>query len=290
MTNISEKQIKWPEASTYPAGLYLVATPIGNLRDITLRALETLSGVDVIVCEDTRVSGKLLKAYDISKPLWSYNDHSDEKKRASILKTIGEGKAVALISDAGSPLISDPGYKLVRDCLEAGVKVTSLPGACAAIMALQLSGLPSEAFTFAGFLPSKEKARRDTLARWAGHSATLMFYETGPRLQDALKDIEEVMGERRVCVAREMTKMFEEIRLFPVSELRAYYAGKGAPKGEIVLVIEAAAEKIWSTDEVESALREALKTMKTKDAAAHVTALSGLPKKTVYDMALALKS
>lgn len=289
MSNTTQKQIKWPEASSLPPGLYLVATPIGNLRDITLRALDVLSAVDAIACEDTRVSGKLLKTYDISKPLWSYNDHSDDKKRESIIKAIKDGKAVALISDAGSPLISDPGYKLVRDAFEAGISVTSIPGACAAIMALQLSGLPSEAFTFIGFLPPKEKGRRDALARWASHEETLITYESGPRLLSALKDIHAVLGDRKVCVARELTKMFEEIRFLPIEALIASYEEKSAPKGEIVLVIEGASARNWSDDEIIAALKEALSTMKTKDAAAHVMGLSGKPKKYIYDIALQLK-
>lgn len=289
MTQGTEKRSIWPEPKTLKAGLYLVATPIGNLRDITLRALDVMGAADVIVCEDTRVSGKLLQAYDIKAPLLlSYNDHSDEKRREQIVQNIQAGKVVALISDAGCPLISDPGYKLVRFCTEQGIPVTSIPGASAVITGLQLSALPSDAFCFIGFLPSKEKARRDYLSDWKTQKATLIAYETGPRLQDALADIAAVLGNRKMCVARELTKMFEEIRTELVDDLIRYYAEKGAPKGEIVLVIEGASEAAMSESDLEAAIMGALKTMKTKDAAAYVAEISGVPKKTIYDLALKL--
>lgn len=265
-----------------------MATPIGNLRDITLRALDTLGAADVILCEDTRVSGKLLKAYGISAQTISYNDHSEDRKRAMVLEKIRDGRLVALISDAGCPLISDPGYKLVRAVIEEGLYVTSIPGASAVITGLQLSGLPSDSFTFTGFLPNKKKARQDFLRHWAGVSSTLVAYETGPRLQEALEDIALVMGARMVCVARELTKMFEEIRSGSAAELAAHYAQHGAPKGEIVLVIAGAPEQVWGADEIERALRAALQTMKTKAAAAYVANLSGAAKKDLYDLALAL--
>lgn len=286
--NTSENKIKIPEQDQLKAGLYLVATPIGNLRDITQRALDTLRAVDKIACEDTRVSGKLLAAYDIRVPLIPYNDHSDENKRNGILSLIKNGKSVALISDAGSPLISDPGYKLVREAVKEGLYVTSIPGACAVVSALQLSGLPSDQFTFMGFLPNKQKARQDFLQGFSGLQTTLIAYETGPRLLSALEDILSVMGDRKVCIARELTKMFEQVITKSVSELITYYKESGAPKGEIALVIEEAEEVSWSDAEVEKHLAEALKTMTTKDAAAKLAALSGRPKKELYNKALEL--
>ncbi len=290
MTYPNEKQNKWPEASKaipgLKSGLYIVATPIGNLRDITLRALDTLAAADVIVCEDTRVSGKLLSAYDIKGKMIPYNDHSDEKKRDEIIRKIKDGQSVALISDARSPLISDPGYKLVRQARQCGVMVTAIPGASAVIAGLQLSGLPSDRFAFIGFLPNKQKARQSFLRDWAGLQSTLVAYETGPRLLDALGDIAEIMGPRHVSVARELTKMYEEVRAAAVSELIDHYKDKGAPKGEIVLIIEGAADKVWSDAEIEEALQKALLSMKTKAAATYVADLSGRPRKTLYDLAL----
>lgn len=292
MTHHNEKEMKKPEgegrAMQVTPALYLVATPIGNLRDITLRALDVLRGVDKIACEDTRVSGKLMSAYDISKPTLSYNDHSDEKKRTSILDEIENGKAIALVSDAGCPLISDPGYKLVRDAIARGIVVTSIPGASAVITGLQLSGLPSDMFSFIGFLPNKQKARRDALSDWAKVQSTLVAYETGPRLLSALQDIKEILGDRKVCVARELTKMFEEIKTQNVVSLIQYYEQSGAPKGEIVLVIDGASDDIWDDDRIKEKLSEILKSMKTKDAASYVAELSGRSKKDIYDMALSL--
>ena len=288
MTHHSEKELKWPEGDKLRPGLYIVATPIGNLRDITLRALDTLKMVDKIACEDTRVTGKLLKAYDISKPTLTYNDHSDEKKRRDIISAIQNGQSIALVSDAGCPLISDPGFKLIRDLTKEDIYVTSIPGASAALTGLQLSGLSSDSFCFIGFLPSKQKARQDNLKEWEAVSSTLIAYETGPRLLASLKDIRDVLGERRVCVARELTKMFEEKRSDYVFEHIAYYEVNGAPKGEIVLVIEGAKQKIWDDEQLIEVLKSALKTMKTKDAASHVASLSGRSKKDIYDMALKL--
>ncbi|MFP4313872.1 MAG: 16S rRNA (cytidine(1402)-2'-O)-methyltransferase [Alphaproteobacteria bacterium] len=286
----SEKNIKIPEQDHLRAGLYIVATPIGNLRDITLRALDTLRGADVIACEDTRVSGKLLKAYDISKPLLSYNDHSDEKKRDHILRDIQGGKSVALISDAGCPLISDPGYKLVREARDRNLFVTSIPGASALLTGLQLSGLPSNQFAFLGFLPPKSQARVHMLQKYSGVEMSLITYETGPRLLASLQDIKTSFGERRVCVARELTKLYEEIKTAPISDLITYYKEHGAPKGEIVLVIEPALERQWTQADIENLLKEALKQSKTKQAANYVADITGRPKKEIYDMALKLRA
>ncbi|MFN3701042.1 MAG: 16S rRNA (cytidine(1402)-2'-O)-methyltransferase [Alphaproteobacteria bacterium] len=282
------KQGSSSPAKPLSAGLYIVATPIGNLRDITLRALDTLAACDVVLCEDTRVSGRLLSAYSIRKPLLSYNDHSDTKRRDEIIAKLQNGQVIALISDAGSPLISDPGYKLVRSCMEAGIAVTSIPGASAVIAGLQLSGLPSDSFSFIGFLPAKQKARREALERSMHTQSTLIAYETGPRLQDSLADIHAVLGNRRLCVARELTKLYEEKRLCDVAAHMEYYREYGAPKGEIVLVIEGAGAQDMSEGEVEALLKEALKTKKTKDAANAVADISGRPRKELYALALKL--
>lgn len=267
-------------------GLYLVATPIGNLSDITLRALDVLSMADVIACEDTRVSGKLLSHYGMKKPLMVYNDHSDQAQRSKILGKINEGQIVALISDAGTPLVSDPGYKLVRECLDSGLHVTSLPGANAPLSALQLSGLPSDAFCFLGFLPSKQGARQKLLQKWAGVDAALIAFESGGRLLKALEDIAEVLGARQVVVARELTKLHEDLKTGTAAELLALY--DGPPKGEIVLVIAPGDAAVLSEDEVDILLKEALKDNGTKEAAAHVAAQTGLSKKDLYQRALGL--
>ncbi len=273
------------EVSLTP-GLYLVATPIGNLRDISLRALDVLAGADAVICEDTRVTGKLLQAHGIKKQMISYNDHNAGGRRGRLLEKLAEGGRLALVSDAGTPLVSDPGYKLVRDCLDLGLNVTSVPGASAALSALQLSGLPPDRFCFLGFLPPKQAARKQALKSWQTVPATLVLYETGPRLLAALEDIGDVLGARAVAVVRELTKMYEEARRGSVSELVHLYRQEGTPKGEIVLVIGPPEED--AGDDVEARLREALETMSVRDAAAFVAESSGRPKKEVYDLALRL--
>ena len=270
------------------AGLYLVATPIGNLRDISLRALDVLRAVDLVLCEDTRVSGKLLARYEIDQTLKTYNDHSDAAWRDEILQRIEEGQKVALISDAGMPMISDPGYKLVRTAQEAGLYVSSVPGANAPLTALQLSGLPSDQFSFLGFLPSKAGARKDLLKLWGNVPSTLIAFETAPRLTKALGDVAEILGGREVAVTRELTKMYEEVRKGSAAELIEYYESEGLPKGEIVLVISPPAQKEFSDAEVAALLKDALKTMRTKEAAAHVAEQTGRSKAVLYDLALEL--
>lgn len=277
----TENQNKKPEA-----GLYLVATPIGNLRDVTLRALDVLAAADYVLCEDTRVTRKLLSFYGIKTKAWVYNDHSDERRRNEILLMIREGKVLALVSDAGMPLISDPGYKLVRTCLEEGLYVTSLPGANAPLSALQLSGLPSDCFSFIGFLPSKTKSRKDVLSKWMNVPSTIVAFESAQRLTDSLNDIHAIMGERSVCVVREITKMFEEVKSGMPSDLAKFYQEHGAPKGEIVLVIAPPSEEVFAKDDLEEQIRNALKTMKTKEAAADVSARTGVNKKELYEIAL----
>ena len=202
-------------------GLYIVATPIGNLGDITQRAADILARCDAIACEDTRVTRKLLQRLEVSTPLWHYDDHSAEKDRARLLEAM-RAKAVALVSDAGTPLISDPGYRLVREARAAGIAVTSLPGPSAPVMALTLSGLPSDRFLFAGFLPPKDKARHDVLAELGAVRSTLVFFETAPRLTKSLAAIDEVLPGRELAVARELTKLYEECRSGSAAELIAH--------------------------------------------------------------------
>ncbi len=271
------------------SGLYLVATPIGNLRDITLRAIDTLAAVDVVACEDTRVSGKLFQALGFKQKLIPYHDHNADTQRPIVLNLIAEGRSVALISDAGMPLISDPGYKLVRDCLDKNVYVTSLPGANSPLMALQLSGLPSDSFTFLGFLPSKSKARRDALEKWKNAETTLIIFESASRLEESCADILAVMGDRPMTLTRELTKKFEAIWPLAVSGILARVQKDGAPKGEIVLVIgrnEGQQEEF----DVDKMLRSALTNMSMKEAVSAIVEATGLPKKQVYNAALEIKN
>ena len=289
MIDPSEKQASWllppRRKNTFVPGLYLVSTPIGNMGDITLRALDTLAAADLVVCEDTRVSGKLLTYYGLKKKLLPYNDHNAERQRGSILKALQGGQIVALISDAGTPLISDPGYKLVRTCIDEGIAVTSVPGANAVFPALQLAGLPTDAFYFGGFLSSKTNARRTQLLAARDITATLVFYETGPRVLKALHDIEQVLGNRNMAIAREMTKLYEDIRRGPVRDLISVLEVTDAPKGEIVLVVQGS-EDSAAVHDPEHLLIEALETMSTKEAAAHVARITGQPRTELYNRAL----
>ncbi|WP_374405682.1 16S rRNA (cytidine(1402)-2'-O)-methyltransferase [Pelagerythrobacter sp.] len=268
-------------------GLYIVATPIGNLGDITMRAAETLARCDGVACEDTRVTGKLMKHLGLSKPLWRYDDHAGEKDRARLVASMHE-KAVALVSDAGTPLVSDPGYRLVRDARAAGVPVTTLPGACAAIAGLTLSGLPNDRFLFAGFLPNKDKARRAALESVAGAQATAIFYETAPRLTKSLAAIGEVLPGREVAVAREVTKLHEECRTGSAEDLAEHYAAH-PPKGEIVLMIAPAGDEPPGDHDVDALLRAALETAKASQAAAQVSKATGQDRKALYARALELR-
>ena len=288
-TENKEKNCEMPEGLSLKAGLYCVATPIGNLRDITMRALDVLKVADVVLCEDTRMTRKLLRAYQISARLQCYNDHSREAVRERITEMIGQGKAVALVSDAGMPLISDPGYKLVRACRENGQYVTSVPGASATLSALQISGLPSDKFCFLGFLPSKSVARRKMLGQWMHVNASLIAFETAPRLKAALKDIHTVLGRREVAVVREITKRFEEVKCATPESLLQNYEENGASKGEIVLVIAPPGEEsvpVLDEGDIADMLREELKTKKVKEAAKAVAEKTGRKKSDLYDMAL----
>lgn len=276
-----------PPENCLDPGLYIVATPIGNLGDITLRAIDVLRRCDGVACEDTRVTGKLLKHLGISKPLWRYDDHSEHRDRTRLVESM-RSRAVALVSDAGTPLVSDPGYRLVNDCRAEGIAVTALPGPCAAIMGLTLSGLPNDRFMFAGFLPSKDKARRDYLDSLAAIDATLIFYETAPRLLKSLEAIDDAMPNREVAVARELTKLHEEARRGMPPGLMAYY-GANPPKGEIVLLVGPPIEQVMSAADADTLLAEALKSMKTSQAAAHVAKVTGLDRKDLYQRAMELR-
>lgn len=274
--------------NTLLPGLYIVATPIGNLGDITLRAVETLRGVAAVACEDTRVTGKLLHHLGIKKKLLRYDDHAGEGDRDRLLALM-EAEPVALVSDAGTPLISDPGYRLVRAAKERGIAVTSLPGPNAAVVGLTLSGLPNDRFLFAGFLPNKAKAREDVLVALAEVSATLIFYETAPRLDASLAAIAKVLPGREVSVARELTKKFEECRTGSPQELSDHYAAH-PPKGEIVLLIAPPGEDAPpSAVDVDALLREALAGAKPSHAAAAVSKATGLDRKVLYARAMKLK-
>lgn len=268
--------------------LLLVATPIGNLGDITARALDGLRSADLIACEDSRVTAKLLRHAGIETPLLPYHDHNAESVRPKLLARIAAGERVALVSDAGTPLISDPGYKLVQAAVEAGLAVTMLPGPSAPIMALALSGLPSDRFLFGGFLPPKSAARRVAVQEAARARVTLIFFETAPRLLESLRDLLAVLGDRRAAVARELTKMFEEVRRDTLSALIEHYHEAGPPKGEIVVVVGPPEEEGPSAGDVDALLRRALMTMSVKDAAATVAAATGEPKRSIYARALEL--
>lgn len=268
-------------------GLYIVATPIGNLGDITLRAITTLRGVAAVACEDTRVTGKLLNHLGIKQRMIRYDDHASAETRDYLLALAAE-QPLALVSDAGTPLISDPGYKLVRAAREAGIAVTSLPGPSAAIVGLTLSGLPSDRFLFGGFLPAKDKARGDALAALAAVPATLVFYETAPRLADCLAAIDRHLPGREVAVARELTKRFEECRSGQPAELIAHYAAH-PPKGEIVLMVGPPGEVDRAAVDVDALLRAELAHAKASQAAAAVAKATGLDRKVLYARALELK-
>ncbi|MEO9463041.1 MAG: 16S rRNA (cytidine(1402)-2'-O)-methyltransferase [Marinomonas sp.] len=280
-------ETKSPISEPLNHGLYIVATPIGNLGDITLRAVDILQRCDVVACEDTRVTGKLLKALNISKRMQRYDDHSGEGARAALIER-ARSEAVALVSDAGTPIISDPGFRLVSDAHEADIPITTLPGACAAIAGLTLSALPNDRFLFAGFLPVKGKARLAALEEFASTNATLIYYETGPRLVKSLHAIAELWPTREVAVARELTKLHEECRKGPAKELAQYYENN-PPKGEIVLLIGPPEDEAFSGDP-DALLLEALKTLKASQAAGEVAKATGLDRKTLYARAMELKS
>lgn len=270
-------------------GLYLVATPIGNLGDITLRALDILRDADVIACEDTRITRRLLSHYGVATPTTAYHDHNAPTALPRLIKRLQKGEIVALVSDAGTPLISDPGYRLVQAAIGADIPVTTAPGPVAAIAALTLAGLPTDSFLFAGFLPPKQGARRQRLEALASVPAALIFYESPRRVPATLAELADCLGDRPAAVVRELTKMYEEVRRGSLGQLAADFAESGPPRGEVVLVVGPPAPRTGADDaHVDTMLGQALVTMSLRDAVDHVAAASGRQRRDVYARALAL--
>ena len=263
---------------------YIVATPIGNLDDITYRAIKILQLVDFIICEDTRVSGKLLKKYAITKSLMVYNDHSDEAQRQKIISLLKSGKRAALISDAGTPLISDPGYKLLRSLREAGFKITPIPGPSSIIAALSVGNLPTDQFLFAGYLPPKTIARKKALLKFLQFDGTLIFLETSKRILDFLIDIYGILGNRNVTIARELTKLYEEVITLPVEELIDKYRNT-PPKGEIVVLVEGAKEAEVNHEQLLIEINRLAKKLSAKDISNLLSEKYNLSKKIIYNLA-----
>ncbi|HEY2709663.1 MAG TPA: 16S rRNA (cytidine(1402)-2'-O)-methyltransferase [Caulobacteraceae bacterium] len=270
-------------------GLYLVATPIGNLRDITLRALDVLAAADLVLAEDTRVTGKLLAAYGLSKRLERYDEHAAARARPKVLAALAEGGRVALVSDAGTPLVSDPGYRLALEALGAGADVYPIPGASAALAALSVAGLPTDRFLFAGFPPPKSAARRAFLQDLKGVRATLILFEGASRLGASLADMAAVLGPRPAAVARELTKLHETVVRGDLADLAANPA-LAAPKGEVVIVIGPPADVAAAPEDADTALTDALARLSPADAAREVADALGLPRRDLYRRALALKA
>jgi 16S rRNA (cytidine1402-2'-O)-methyltransferase len=270
-----------------PPGLHIVATPIGNLGDITLRALAALAGADVIACEDTRVTRKLLDRYAIATPVTPYHDHNAAAARPKILRRLAEGAAVALVSDAGTPLVSDPGYKLVRAAQEAGCSVSTVPGPSATLAALAVAGLPTYAFFFAGFLPPKEAGRKARIAELARIPATLVLFESGARIAATLADLAAALGGREASVCRELTKVHEEVRRGDLATLAQSYAQTGT-KGEIVIVVGPPTAEHASATDTDALLRAALERVSLKDAVGEVALATGGSRRELYQRALTL--
>lgn len=271
-------------------GIHIVSTPIGNLADVTIRALATLAAADLILAEDTRLSRRLLTHYGISTPLASYHEHNAAEMRPVVLARLEQGQALALISDAGTPLVSDPGYKLVREAAEAGRRVHPIPGPSALLAALVAAGLPTDHFYFEGFLPAKQGARRNRIEALRAMPSTLVLYESPHRTAETLGDLAAILGEDRpAALGRELTKMFEEVRRGTLGELAAALAGEPDPKGEIVLVVGPPAEPAApAAADVDAQLARALDTASVKDAASEVAKATGLPRRDVYARALVL--
>ncbi len=271
------------------AGLYVVATPIGHARDVTLRALDVLEAADLIAAEDTRVTAKLLAIFAISRPLTAYNDHNAPKERPRLLAKLRQGARIALVSDAGTPLVSDPGYKLVRDAVAEGIPVYALPGASAPLTALTLAGLPTDRFFFAGFLPPKSAERRTVLAELKGVRASLIFFEAPQRLAESLADLAVVLGPRPAAVTRELTKLHEEVQRGDLGTLAAHYAAADPPKGEITLVVGPAQDAGPDMTRVAAALDQALEFMPLRAAVDLVSQMIDAPRREVYALALKKK-
>jgi 16S rRNA (cytidine1402-2'-O)-methyltransferase len=271
-------------------GLYVVSTPIGNLRDITLRALDILASVDAVCAEDTRVAAKLLNAFGVSARLRPYHDHNGAQARPGLLNELQTGARIALISDAGTPLVSDPGYKLVREAAALGIRVIAIPGASAPLAALASSGLPTDRFTFAGFPPPKSGARKTFLTSLKGNEGTLLFFEGPSRLAASLADMAEVLGAREAVVARELTKLFEEVRRGTLAELAAHYAEAGPPRGEIVVLVgPGEGIEVADGDAVDAAILAAGEDRPLKEIAADIAGRFGMKRRDVYERALELR-
>jgi 16S rRNA (cytidine1402-2'-O)-methyltransferase len=278
-------------AEAIAPGLYLVATPIGNLGDITFRALETLAAADQVLCEDTRTTAKLFARYALKTPLAPYHEHNAAKVRPEILKRLEGSAAIALVSDAGTPLVSDPGYKLVREAIAKGIAVTSIPGPSAVITGLTLSGFPSDRFLFLGFLPQKQGERKKLLAEFAATQTTLIAFESPHRIAAALKDIAEVLPDRDVAVTRELTKLHEEVLRGNPLEIEQQLSARPAIKGEITLLIAPPVEthSAATAADLKSEIEDALKSLPPSKAATEIAKRHGLGKSEVYDMILAMK-
>lgn len=276
-------------ATNLAPGLYITATPIGNARDVTLRALDVLKGCDLIAAEDTRVTAKLLAIHGISKPLTAYNDHNGPAERPKLIGRLKRGARIALVSDAGTPLVSDPGYKLVREAIIEGIAIHAVPGASSVLTALTLAGLPTDRFFFAGFLPHKSGERKNVLAEFKSISATLIFFESAQRLTQSLRDIKDVLGNRPVVVTRELTKLHEEIRRGDLASLAEHYEHADAPKGEVTLVVGAPMQAVQDFARADALLEKALTFMPVRAAADLVSDALDMPRRALYERALALK-
>jgi len=270
------------------AGLHVVATPIGNMRDVTLRALDVLNGVDLIACEDTRITSRLLQRYGITTPMVAHHEHNATQIRPQLLAALEKGEKVALVSDAGTPLISDPGYRLVREAAEQGHRVIPVPGASATLAALSVAGLPTDRFFFVGFLPEKQGAREKTLQGLAGEQATLVLYEAARRLPAALKDMAAALPGREVVVAREITKRFEEFIRGDIQTVCDHYQRAGPPKGEVVVLLGPPPAEVAEAADLDAAILAIVDDVGVKHTAAAIAALTGRPRKEVYNRALAL--
>jgi 16S rRNA (cytidine1402-2'-O)-methyltransferase len=288
---VADDAAEWAPAHALAPGLHLVATPIGNLGDMTLRGLWVLRHADRILCEDTRVTARLLARYGIVTPLDPYHEHNAERVRPAILAALRGGATLALVSDAGTPLVSDPGYKLVRAALEEHLPVSAAPGPSAALTALILSGLPPDAFLFAGFLPARSAGRRRALARWTSLTATLIFFEAPSRLAAALADMAELLGDRPAVVARELTKRHEEVRRDRLAALAQHYLEAGPPKGEAVVIIgpPEGTAAIVADAELDARLLALLGRHGLRDAAAELAAETGISRRVIYKRGLALQ-
>jgi 16S rRNA (cytidine1402-2'-O)-methyltransferase len=271
-------------------GLYITATPIGNARDITLRALDVLAGCDAIAAEDTRVSAKLLAIHGLSRPLIPYNDHNGARERPKLIDRLKHGARIALISDAGTPLVSDPGYKLVREALAEGIAVHAIPGASATLTSLSLAGLPTDRFLFAGFLPPRAGERGTVLSELRNIRATLIFFESAQRLGECLAQMSDVFGDRAVVVARELTKLHEEVRRGTLAFLAEQYAGASPPKGEVTILVGPPREQQADTARIDSLLDKALAFMPVRAAAELIAEALEMPRKEIYRRALGKKS